>query len=72
MASFAVGDKIFLILNSGLLFFKYYSYVSRSSKVLSHEALLKFTMKVYELAKTLIRRDEMKRAIRWKRIHKNL
>ena len=36
-----VDDKIFLILNNLLLLFKYYVYVSRRSKVLSFEALLK-------------------------------
>ena len=46
-------DKVFLILNHLSLLFKYYVYVSRSSKVLSFEALLKFIMKVYKLEKIL-------------------
>ena len=39
-------DKVFLTLNHLLLLFKYYVYVSRSSKVLSFEAFLNSIMKV--------------------------
>ena len=45
-------DKVFLILKHLLLLFKYYVYVSRSSKVLSFEALLKSIMKVCKLEKS--------------------
>ena len=44
-------DKVFLILNHLLLLVKHYVYVSRSSKVLSFEALLKSIVKVYKLEK---------------------
>ena len=39
-------DKVLLILNHLLLLFRYYVYVSRSSKVIPFEALLKSIMKV--------------------------
>ena len=44
--------KVFLILNYLLLLFKYYVYVSSSSKIISFEALMKSIMKVYRVEKT--------------------
>ena len=46
-------DKVFSILNHLLLLMKYYVYVSRSSKILFFEALLKSIMKVYKLEKMM-------------------
>ena len=54
-------DKVFLILNHLLLFFRYYVYVSRSSKILSSEALSKSIIKVYKLEKIVNGSDERKR-----------
>ena len=54
-------DKVFLILDHLLLFFRYYVYVSRSSKILSSEALLKSIIKVYKLEKIVNGSDERKR-----------
>ena len=68
-------DKVFLILNHLLLLFKYYVYVSRSSKVLSFEALLKSIMKVCKLEKILSQNDERKRKLlteKWNTILQNL
>ena len=68
-------DKVFLILNHLLLLFKYYVYVSRSSKVLSFEALLKSIMKVCKLEKILSQSDERKRKLfteKWNTILQNL
>ena len=53
-------DRVFLILNHLSLLFKDYAYVSRNSKVLSFEALLKFIIKVCKLAKILSQSDERK------------
>ena len=53
--------KVFLILNHLVILFKYYVYVSRSSKALSFETLLKSIIKVYKLEKTLSRSDEQKK-----------
>ena len=50
-------------------------FVSRSSKVLSFEAILKSTMKVYKREKTLCQSDESKRKLftkKWKTIQHNL
>ena len=50
-------------------------FVSRSSKVLSFEALLKSIMKVYKREKTLCQSDESKRKLftkKWKTIQHNL
>ena len=44
--------KVLFILNHLLLLFKYYVYVSKSSKALFFEALLKSINKVYELEKS--------------------
>ena len=68
-------DKVFLVLNNLLLLFKYYVYVSRSSKVLSFEALLKFIVKVCKLEKIVIQSDERKRKLftqKWNTILQNL
>ena len=68
-------DKVFLILNHLLLLFKYNVYVSRSSKVLSFEALLKSIMKVCKLEKILSQSDERKRKLfteKWKTIQQSL
>ena len=64
---FEANDEEFLILNHLLLLFKYYVYVSRSSRVLSFEALLKSIMKVYKLETTLSQSDERKENY----LHKN-
>ena len=56
-------DKVFLILNHLLLLFKYHVYVSRRSKVLSFEALLKSIMEVCKLEKILSQSDERKRKL---------
>ena len=72
---YEADDKVFLILNHLLLPLKYYVYVSRSSKVLSFEALLKSIMKVYKLEKILCQSDERKRKLfteKWKTIMQNL
>ena len=45
-------DEVFLILNHLLLPWRYYVYVSRSSKVIYFEGLLKSIMKVYMLEQT--------------------
>ena len=59
--SFLEADNnVFLILNHLLVLFKYYVYVSRISKVLFFEALLKYIMKVYKLEKILSQGDERK------------
>ena len=68
-------DKVFLLLNHLLLLFKYYVYVSRSSKVLSFEALLKSIMKVYKLEKILSQSDQRKRKLfteKWETTLQNL
>ena len=68
-------DKVFLVLNHLLLLFKYYVYISRSSKVLSLEALLKFILKVSKLEKIVIQSDERKRKLftqKWNPILQNL
>ena len=67
-------DKVFLILNHLLLLFRYYAYISRSSKVLSFEALLKSIMKIYKLEKILSQTDERKSkpfTEKWKTILQN-
>ena len=64
-------DKVFLTLNDLLLLFKYYICVSRSSKVLPFDALLKSIMKVCKLEKILSQSDERKRKLfteKWKTI----
>ena len=69
------NDKVFLTLNHLLLIFRYYVYVSRRSKVLSFEALLKSIMKVYKLEKILSQSDERKRKLfteKWKTAPVNL
>ena len=63
--------KIFLI-KRPLVLFKYYIYVSRSSKVLSFEAFLKFVMKVYELEKTLSQTKERRKKTICKKMENNL
>ena len=68
-------DKVFLILNHLLLLFKYYVYVSRSSKVLSFEALLKSMMKVCQLEKILKQSVGRKKKLfteKWNTILQNL
>ena len=54
-------EKVFLILNHLLLLFRYYVYISRSSRVLCFEALLKSIMKVYKLEKILSQTNKRKR-----------
>ena len=60
-------DKVFLILNHLLLLFRYYVYISRSSRVLCFEALLKSIMKVYKLEKILSQTNKRKRKLFTKR-----
>ena len=57
-----------------LLLFKYYVYVSKSSKAVSFEALLKSIMKVHKLEKILSQSDERKKLFteKWKTILQNL
>ena len=67
-------DKVFLILNHLLLLFRYYVYISRNSKVLCFEALLKSIMKVYKLEKILSQTNKRKRKLftkKWKTILQN-
>ena len=62
--------KVFLIINHLLILSKYYTYDSRSSKVLSLEALLKSIMKLNKLEKTC-QSDKRKRkqfTRKWKKI----
>ena len=69
------NDKVFLILNHLLLLFKYYVYVSRSSKVISFEALLKSIMKGYKLEQTTSQSVERNRKLfteKWKIILQTL
>ena len=64
-------ERVFLILNHLLLLFKYYIYVSSSSKISYFEALIKSIMKVYRLEKALSQSDERKRKLcteKWKTI----
>ena len=56
-------DKVFLILHHILLLFKYYVYVSRSSKVVSFKVLLKSIMKVFKLETIFSQSDEGKRKL---------
>ena len=68
-------ERVFLILNHLLLLFKWHVYISRSSKVISFEALMKSIMKVYGLEQTLSQSDERKRKLcieKWKTILQNL
>ena len=55
-----------------LVLFKYYIYVSWSSKVLSFEAFLKFVMKVYELEKSLSQTKERRKKTIYKKMENNL
>ena len=64
-------ERVFLILNHLLLLFKYYIYVSSSSKISYFEALIKSIMKVFRLEKALSQSDERKRKLcteKWKTI----
>ena len=54
------------------MLFKYYIYVSRSSKVFSFEAFLKFVMKVYEMEKTLSQSKERRKKTIYKNMENNL
>lgn len=66
--------KVFLIINHLLILSKYYAYDSRSSKVLSLEALLKSIMKLNKLEKPC-QSDKRKRkqfTRKWKKIQQNL
>ena len=69
------GDKVFLIPNPLLLLLKNYFYVSRSSNVISFEALVKSIMKVYKLEQTISQSVERKRKLfteKWNIILQNL
>ena len=69
------GDKVFLIPNPLLLLLKNYFYVSRSSNVISFEALVKSIMKVYKLEQIISQSVERKRKLfteKWNIILQNL